>query len=146
MIVLPTIFKNNYHLLFCQVSARPILLLPNNSSSLFLRLFGTKKWVSLLQLVVIKTTTSSKDDEKAYSLIHTHSTSTILYFFSFLPAPGKRNLAESLYWGKRGKHEQFCIYFFYMKKLRTVDENGPLALTAKLLNSSQFDSFQIINK
>jgi hypothetical protein len=29
-----------------------------------------------------------------------------------------------------------------MKKLRSVDEIGQFSLTAKLLNSSQFDSFQ----
>jgi hypothetical protein len=41
----------------------------------------------------------------------------IPYFFSFLPAPGKRNLAESLYWGKRGKYEQFRIFYLLSEKI-----------------------------
>jgi hypothetical protein len=74
-------------------------------------LLVSKQASLLLQLAVIKTTTPSTDDDKAYTLFYD------TLFFSFLPAPGKRNLAESLYWGKRGKHEQFRIFYLLSEKI-----------------------------
>jgi hypothetical protein len=56
-------------------------------------------------------------EKRRQGLISKHTTLYDTLLFSFLPAPGKRNLAESLYWGKRGKHEQFRIFYLLSEKI-----------------------------